>query len=211
VLGTTKRDTVLIHTALSAFGRSVATAEDAATGITLTGSACDNSSFEFAVLTQPAHGVLSGTAPDLTYTPSANYNGSDSFTFKVYSGEVGSAPATVSITVTAVNDAPTFTLSGTAVTVKRNSGAYQKAGWVTNTSPGPTNESGQTVSFIVSNNSSSLFSIQPSISSGGTLTFTPAKDKRGTATVTVIAKDNGGTASGGSDCSGPQSFTNTIK
>ena len=54
----------------------------------------------------PAHGTLSGTAPNLTYTPAANYNGADSFTFKVNDGTVDSAAATVSITVTAVNDAP---------------------------------------------------------------------------------------------------------
>ena len=57
----------------------------------------------------PAHGTLSGTAPNLTYTPAANYNGADSFTFKVNDGTVDSAPATVSITVTPVNDAPVAT------------------------------------------------------------------------------------------------------
>ena len=38
--------------------------------------------------------------------PSANYNGSDSFTFKVNDGTLDSAPATVSITINPVNDAP---------------------------------------------------------------------------------------------------------
>ena len=42
----------------------------------------------------------------LTYTPAANYNGPDSFTFKANDGTVDSNVATVSITVTAVNDAP---------------------------------------------------------------------------------------------------------
>ncbi len=42
----------------------------------------------------------------MTYTPAANYNGPDSFTFTVNDGTVTSAPATVSITVTAVNDPP---------------------------------------------------------------------------------------------------------
>ena len=52
------------------------------------------------------NGSLSGSAPDLTYTPEANYNGSDSFTFKASDGTADSNTATVSITVTAVNDAP---------------------------------------------------------------------------------------------------------
>src|SRR5262249_11225689 len=41
-----------------------------------------------------------------TYAPAANYNGADSFTFKANDGQVDSNVATVSITVTAVNDAP---------------------------------------------------------------------------------------------------------
>src|SRR5262249_48608969 len=55
---------------------------------------------------QPAHGTLSGTAPNVTYTPAANYNGADSFTFKANDGALDSNVATVAITVTAVNDAP---------------------------------------------------------------------------------------------------------
>src|SRR5207248_651102 len=49
---------------------------------------------------------LSGTAPALTYTPAANYNGSDSFTFKANDGDLDSNAAAVSITLSAVNDAP---------------------------------------------------------------------------------------------------------
>lgn len=52
----------------------------------------------YTVLTQPLHGTLSGTAPNLTYTPASNYLGSDSFTFKVSNGS-DSAPATVNIMV----------------------------------------------------------------------------------------------------------------
>ncbi len=87
--------------------QSVTTNEDTAKAITLTGSDPDDDELTFIVLTQPTHGALSGTAPDLTYTPAENYNGPDSFTFKANDGAVDSAPATVSITVTAVNDAPT--------------------------------------------------------------------------------------------------------
>src|SRR5207237_477173 len=59
-----------------------------------------------SIVSGPSHGSLSGTAPNVTYTPAANYNGADSFTFKANDGAVDSAAATVSITVTAVNDAP---------------------------------------------------------------------------------------------------------
>ncbi|MFH1725517.1 MAG: Ig-like domain-containing protein [Elusimicrobiota bacterium] len=85
---------------------SVTTDEDAPAAITLSASDVESPSLDYTVLTQPEHGTLSGTAPDLTYTPDADYNGSDSFTFKANDGEADSNEATVSISVTPVNDAP---------------------------------------------------------------------------------------------------------
>jgi hypothetical protein len=87
--------------------QSVSTAEDTALPITLTGSDPDGDALTFAIATQPTNGTLSGTAPNVTYTPNADFNGADSFTFTVNDGTVDSAAATVSITVTAANDAPT--------------------------------------------------------------------------------------------------------
>ena len=57
---------------------------------------------------RPANGTLSGVAPNLTYTPNANYNGPDSFAFFAADGQSVSALATVTITVTPVNDPPVF-------------------------------------------------------------------------------------------------------
>ena len=88
-------------------GQSVSTAEDNALSITLTGSDVEGSTLTYTVVGSPAHGALSGTAPNLTYTPALNYNGPDSFTFKVNDGAVDSATVTVSINVSPVNDAPT--------------------------------------------------------------------------------------------------------
>ena len=55
-----------------------------------------------------------------------------------------------------------------------------------------------------------LFAVGPVISTGGTLTFTPAANGNGVAVVTVQARDNGGTANGGTNGSGAQSFTITV-
>ena len=60
----------------------------------------------YNVVIGPANGILSGVPPSLTYTPNPDFNGSDSFTFKVNDGAVDSAPPTVSLTVTPVNDPP---------------------------------------------------------------------------------------------------------
>ena len=74
--------------------------------ITLTGSDVDGDPLTFSVATNPAHGTLSGTAPNLTYTPTAGYIGPDSFTFRASDGQATSAPAAVDISVTHVNHAP---------------------------------------------------------------------------------------------------------
>jgi hypothetical protein len=56
-----------------------------------------------------------------------------------------------------------------------------------------------------------LFSQQPAIAANGTLSFSPAKSKAGSATVTVYARDNGGTADGGKDTSILKTFTITVR
>ncbi|MFH0908505.1 MAG: Ig-like domain-containing protein [bacterium] len=86
--------------------QSVTTAEDTAKAIVLTAEDIEADAMAYTIMTAPANGVLSGTPPNVTYTPNANYFGSDSFTFQANDGLTASASATVSITVTAVNDAP---------------------------------------------------------------------------------------------------------
>src|SRR5205085_22121 len=55
----------------------------------------------------PAHGTLALNADgSFTYTPTANYNGSDSFTYKANDGSLSGNVATVSLTINAVNDQP---------------------------------------------------------------------------------------------------------
>jgi hypothetical protein len=53
----------------------------------------------YIFLSEPTNGVRTGTAPYLTYTPAADYDGPDSFTFKVTDGAFDSKPATISISV----------------------------------------------------------------------------------------------------------------
>jgi len=109
-----------------------------------------------------------------------------------------------------VNDAPSFT-KGADQTVNEDAGAQTVNNWATGVSAGPANESGQTLTFQVTNNTNPvLFSVGPAVSSTGTLTYTPAANANGSATITVTAQDNGGTANGGVDTTASQSFTVTV-
>jgi hypothetical protein len=178
---------------------------------TVTFSASVDAPGLFAV--QPA--VASGGT--LTYTPAANANGVATVTVTAHddggtaNGGTDTSPArTFSITIEAVDDAPSFS-AGDDETVLEDAGAQAVSGWATAVSPGPANESSQTVTFTVSADNTGLFAIQPAVSSGGQLTYKPAANANGVATVTVTAHDDGGTANGGVDSSPPQTFIVTVR
>ncbi|PYQ87572.1 MAG: hypothetical protein DMG02_20530 [Acidobacteria bacterium] len=198
-----------VNDAPVANAQSATTAEDTAKAITLTASDVDGDTLTYSIVSGPLHGSLSGTAPNVTYTPAANYNGPDSFTFNANDSTIDSNVATVSVTVTAVNDAPSFT-KGANQSVMKDSGAQTVAGWASAISAGPADESSQALNFIVTNDNTGLFSAQPAISPTGTLTYTSAAGATGSATVTVQLHDDGGTANGGADTSAAQTFTITI-
>ena len=106
-----------VNTAPTANNDNVTTQENEPVSVTLAGNDPDGDSLSYSVVKGPSHGRLSGTAPKLKYSPTANFNGSDSFTFKVSDKKTDSAAATVSITVKAVNDALRFTSPITTATV----------------------------------------------------------------------------------------------
>ncbi|HVF34006.1 MAG TPA: PA domain-containing protein, partial [Candidatus Saccharimonadia bacterium] len=158
---------------------------------------------EDATLNQPAPGVLGNdTGPMLTaslvsgpasgsltlnpngsfaYSPAANDCGTPrTFTYDaVNSG--GSESATVTLNIGCINDVPSFT-KGADQTVLEDAGAQSIANWASAISTGPANESGQTVSFNVTNNTNTaLFSTQPTVAANGTLSFTPAANANGSA------------------------------
>ncbi len=96
-----------LNTAPVANGQTLTTAEDTPLSVTLTATdAYHPAGYTWTIVDETnLHGVLSGTAPALTYTPDLNYNGPASFTFKVNDG-LESNIATINITVTPVNDPP---------------------------------------------------------------------------------------------------------
>lgn len=89
-----------------AFDQNVVAKEDTSASVTLDATDPDGNALAYVIVQTPANGSLSGLAPNLTYAPKPNFNGTDSFTFKVNDGLADSNVATVSIMVGAVNDVP---------------------------------------------------------------------------------------------------------
>ena len=101
-------------------GQFVTTTEDTATAVTLSGSDIENSALSYVIVNGPTHGTLNGSGANRSYTPTANYNGNDSFTFMVNDGTANSSVATVTIAIAPVNDAP-VAVADSATTRKNHS------------------------------------------------------------------------------------------
>jgi MYXO-CTERM domain-containing protein len=110
-----------VNDAPVATNTSATTAEDASATIALTASDVDMDPLTYAVVTQPTNGMVSIVNGQALYTPNANYSGPDSFTFRARDGQLDSNVATVSVTVTPVNDAPT--VSDATLTVDEDASA----------------------------------------------------------------------------------------
>ncbi len=166
--------------------QSVTTDEDTAVDITLTASDVEDGVPQFTSHTDPAHGTLSGTMPNLTYTPAVNYCGPDSFTFLVTDSDAATDTGTVSINVTCVNDPPVAnddsdtTPEDTPVSTNVVANDTDVDGTVVASAvaivSGPRNGS------VVNNGN-------------GTVTYTPNANFNGSDSFTYTVKDNGGATS----------------
>ena len=159
----------------------------------------------------PSHlGVTdAGTTELITINPAADRTGTAEVVLTL--NRSGSSQSrTIQVTVEPVNDAPTF-IRGVNQNIGEDSGVQSIFNWATDISAGAADESGQTLSFQVTGNTNpGLFTVAPSVSSAGTLTYSPAPETSGVALITIVLKDNGGTASGGQDTSAAQVFSITV-
>ncbi len=105
-----------VNDAPAAAALSVTTDEDLPVDITLAGADVDGDALSFSVSAAPLRGRLDGSGPAIRYTPAADFNGIDSFSYVANDGVADSAPASVSIAVAAVHDPPSagFTVPGPA-------------------------------------------------------------------------------------------------
>jgi hypothetical protein len=172
-------------------GQAVTTDEDTSKSITLTAvSPNPSASFSFTIVTPPAHGQLTGTGANRSYQPDADFNGSDSFTFKANDGAADSNTSTVSITVTDVNDSPSAT-DDTANTDEDTSLQITASNLTTNDSAGPANENAQVLTVM---SVSATADTHGTVSlSSGTITYSPDQNYNGPASFTYQVCDNGTT------------------
>ncbi len=187
------------------------------------GDADEVQTVNFVVLSN-SNAALFSSAPaiasdgQLSFTPAANVSGVATLSIALRDnggtangGDDESDPVALQINVQSVNDAPSFTIPATAPTVLENAGAQAVSGFATGMSAGPADESTQTLNFIenvTATTGSLTFAAPPSLDPlTGTLTYTPTDNTSGTATVSVVLADDGGTANGGVDTSAAQVFT----
>ena len=174
---------------------------------------------EVAVVDPAGHGsvtLLDGGTPHeaaddrLRYEPDADFNGEDRFRYRLSGPNGDTSTALVRVTVVAVNDPPTFSI-GPDQEVLPDVGEVIVARWATELSPGPENESTQSVvAFEVEAVEPGLFATGPTVDADGTLSFTPASGTRGATRVRIAAIDDAGTGNGGVDTSTAASFAITV-
>ncbi len=180
-------------------------------GVLANDTDADGNPLTVSLVSGPANGTLAlfsdGT---LNFLPDDDWSGTNTFTYRANDGASNSNLATVTLTVLSVNDQPTFTAGANPV-VNEDVAAQTVNGWATQLNKGASDESGQTLSFLITaNTNSALFQIPPAIDATGKLTFTPKANAFGIAQITVALKDNGGTTNGGVDTSDPVTFTITV-
>ena len=155
--------------------------------------------------------VLSGAGAvrSLQITPAANQSGVATISVTVNLVGGGTLSDTFTVTVVSINDAPSFSIPSTQ-TILEDAGSTTIPNFASNVTAGPL-EDAQSISFTVTvKTNPGLFSVAPTISSSGTLTYTPAPNENGEALVSLILKDNGGTDNGGVDTSTEQTFTISV-
>jgi hypothetical protein len=118
-----------LNTQPTATNASVSTSEDTPIQVTFDGSDADGNSITFSIASSPSNGslgpiiVVDASTATVIYTPSADFNGIDTFTYVVNDGHINSAAATVTVDVGYTNDPPVAysqevsTSEGTPVTV----------------------------------------------------------------------------------------------
>jgi DNA/RNA endonuclease G (NUC1) len=170
---------------------SASTNEDTAGSITLQAVSPTSNTFTYTIVTPPAHGTLSGSGANRTYTPLPDFNGTDTFTFQANDGTANTNTATVTVSVLEVNDPPIPVADSKSAT-RDVPLTFPTSDLTANDAKGPTNENGQilTVTAVTPGaNTHGTVSL-----SGGQITYQSDATYTGPASFTYTVCDNGVTA-----------------
>jgi uncharacterized protein (TIGR03437 family) len=152
--------------------------EDSSLNITLAASDLDGDALTWTIVNRPLRGALSGTAPNVTYTPNLNFNGNDSLSFRVSDGLASSNEAIVTINVTAVNDPPALTVPGAQIVGEGQSLRFNVSATDVENNQLTLNATGVPAGATFD-------------AGAGTFSWTPGFTQAGTYTVSFRATDNG--------------------
>ena len=155
-------------------GVPLTTAEDAPGDAAPSCTDADGDTLTFAIAGQPSHGTASIVAGQLHYVPTANYHGPDSFTYQANDGTTDSASATVTVTVSSVNDAPAC--AGVPLTTAEDTSA--------DAAPACTDADGDTLTYAIAQPSHGTASIV-----AGQLHYVPTANYHGPDSFTYQAND----------------------
>jgi len=162
--------------------------EDVLEAFTLDAVSPSNGTLTYEILTNPTNGILGGSGASRTYTSNADFNGTDSFTFRVNDGTANSNTATVSITVREVNDPPSASNDSKGAT-QNTPLVFTASDLTTNDSAGPANESTQTLT--VSSVTATVDTHGTVSLDAGQITYTPDAGYSGAASFSYSVCDNG--------------------
>ena len=186
---------------------TASTDEDNPVKISITASDVDGDDVTFSIVSDVSNGTTSlyvdETDSIVTYTPDDDWNGTDTFTYKANDGEDDSNTSTITITVAAVNDAPTttdYSVGDATEDTDYSIDVFDTDNSATGTKIVPNNDvEGDTITIsIVSQPSNGTASV-----SGQTITYSPDANYNGTDSLTYKAND-------GTDDSNTSTITYTI-
>jgi hypothetical protein len=235
-----------VNDAPSGTNKTVTTLEDTAYTVTTAdfgfGDGDGNTLAAVKITTLPTAGTLTDNAVAVTagqfvpvadiagnklhFAPAIDGNGAGyaSFTFQVQDNggtanggvDTDPTPRTLTLDVTAVNDAPEFSIGGDPPAVNEDAGPRTVTGFAAGMRAGPVTATDETgpLTFIVMPSGSTgdlSFSSAPAIDAGtGNLSYTAAANTSGTATFNVTLQDNGSNVTPNVNTSEPQTFTITV-
>jgi DNA/RNA endonuclease G (NUC1) len=179
--------------------QSAITAEESPVTVTLQALQANNNALTFSIVNGPTGSLgavgsstcSAGTCTaTVTYTPVADFNGSDTFTFKASDGTLSSNTSTVTVGVTEVNDPPSAS-NDSKDAQEDTTLNFPGTDLTANDSAGPSNESGQVLTVTSVTDAGNVHGTVTLNS--GLVTYTPAANYNGPASFTYTVCDDGTT------------------